>query len=106
MSRRAVWEILMDRFDPKVPVRKEAWRASRERSPAAAIVRSLDVPRGIPRVLLTGTVGTGKTTELLRIAEARTAKEFVVFLSLERHFHEVVGDLPALQNVSAWEVCF
>lgn len=106
MSRRPLWELLFQRFDPEQPAEQPEWRAHRPLSPAEAIGKALDRPFGIPRVLLTGTVGTGKTTELLRIAQARATKEFVVFLNLERHFHEVVGDPAALQQVSPWEVCF
>ncbi|WP_437751198.1 hypothetical protein [Sorangium sp. So ce1389] len=106
MSRRPLWELLFQRFDPEQPAELPEWRALRPLSPAEAIGKALDRPFGIPRVLLTGTVGTGKTTELLRIAQARAPKEFVVFLNLERHFHEVVGDPAALQQVSPWEVCF
>jgi hypothetical protein len=50
-----------------------------------------------------GTVGTGKTTELLRLAEARAGKELVVFLDLDRHFSDVLGDAPALQHVHSDE---
>lgn len=75
-------------------------------SPADEVRESLDRPFGTPRVLLTGTIGCGKTTELFKIAEERAKREFVVFLDLERHFEETVGDRPALANVSAWEVCF
>lgn len=106
MSRRNLWETLFQRFDPEQPAQDPEWRAERPLSPADAIGKALDRPFGIPRVLLTGTVGTGKTTELLRIAQARATKEFVVFLDLDRHFQEVVGDPAALQQVSPWEVCF
>jgi hypothetical protein len=108
VSRRDIWKTIFERFDPERPAETEAaaWRADRPLSPREAIVKALDRPFGTPRVLLTGTTGTGKTTELLRIAEARAAKEFVVFLNLQRHFEEVVQDPAALQNVSAWEVCF
>lgn len=106
MSRRPIWKTLIERFDPETPVQEKAWRASRSRSPAQVICERLDIPVGIPRVLVTGTVGTGKTTELYRIAEERTAKEFVVFVDLERHFSDVVGDAPSLQHISSWEVCF
>lgn len=106
MSRRPIWQTLHDRFDPAQPVENAVWRADRVRSPAVAISRALDRPFGVPKVLFTGTIGTGKTTELLRIAGERASKEFVVYLSLERHFQEVVGDPAALHNVSAWEVCF
>ncbi|MBK8254361.1 MAG: hypothetical protein IPK82_17045 [Polyangiaceae bacterium] len=106
MSNRSTWQKVIERFDPEAPAQNPAWRASRSRSPAKAIGDWLDIPVGIPRVLLTGTVGTGKTTELYRIAESRAAKEFVVFVDLERHFTDVVGDAPALQQIASWEVCF
>lgn len=106
MSRRHIWETLIDRFDPTEPADDPAWRARRPLSPFESINLSLDLPRGRPHVLLTGTIGTGKTTELLRIAETRARKEFVVFLDLVRHFEQVVGDAQAIQHVSAWEVCF
>jgi hypothetical protein len=106
MSRRDLWQRIFERFDPVLPAEIPAWRADRPLSPFEDINRSLDRPFGIPRLLLTGTMGTGKTTELLRIAEARVSKEFVVFLDLVRHFQQVVGDEAALQHVSPWEVCF
>jgi hypothetical protein len=106
MSRRPLWQEIFERFDPVKPAELPAWRANRPLSPFDDINRSLDRPFGIPRLLLTGTMGTGKTTELLRIAEARVSKEFVVFLDLVRHFEQVVGDAVALQHVSPWEVCF
>lgn len=104
MSRRPVWETVHLRFDP-AKAAGSGWRADRPNSPAAAILRALDRPIGDPRVLLTGTVGTGKTTELLRLVEQRREKDVVVFLDLERHFTEVVRDSAALQRVSTWEVC-
>ncbi len=106
MSNRTTWLKLIERFDPEAPAQNPAWRAARVRSPANTICDSLDIPVGIPRLLLTGTVGTGKTTELYRIAEARASREFVVFVDLERHFTDIVGDAPALQQIAAWEVCF
>ncbi|HSN97991.1 MAG TPA: hypothetical protein VLS89_06820 [Candidatus Nanopelagicales bacterium] len=107
MSTRDVWQQIFQRFDPEQPPPPE-WRADRERSPVQDITQALDRPFGEPRALLLGTIGTGKTTELLRIAEARAAigQEFVVFIDLVRHFGTVVGDVEALQHVSAWEVCF
>jgi hypothetical protein len=106
MSRRHIWQTVFERFDPAQPAGEPGWRADRPLSPFEEIVASLDESFGMPRVLLTGTVGTGKTTELLRLAAARSHKEFVVFLNLERHFEDVVGDAAALQQVSPWEVCF
>ncbi|XXT16640.1 hypothetical protein WME94_41050 [Sorangium sp. So ce429] len=88
------------------PVSQAAWHAERPLSPTDSIEDELNFPRGAPHVLLTGTVGTGKTTELLRVAHQRAAREFVVFLSLDRHFEEVVGDPAALQEIAPWEICF
>ncbi|HEX8435268.1 hypothetical protein [Archangium sp.] len=105
MSRRELWQELYQRFDPERPA-DSRWRADRPHSPARRIIESLDMPFGDPRILLTGTVGTGKTTELMRVAEARKDREVVVFLDLARHFSEVVRDPAALDRISSWEVCF
>lgn len=106
MSRRQIWQTIFERFDPERPPDVPAWHATRPLSPLDSICEALDFPKGTPHVLLTGTVGTGKTTELLRVAEARASKEFVVFLDLERHFDQVVGDPEALHHVTSWEVVF
>src|SRR4051812_19842890 len=101
MSAAAAWQQLYERFDPEEPAR-EAWRAEREQSPAIDILAALDRPNRKPKVLFLGTRGTGKTTELLRVAEERAKKgtEFVVFLDLAKHFEKVVGDTAALEHVS------
>jgi hypothetical protein len=107
-SRREIWKEILNRFDPELATRPE-WRADRDDSPASKIITSLDRPTtSHPKVLLSGTIGIGKSTELYRVAEARAQKgdEFVIVLDLVRHFRKVVGDLEALQNVSSWEVCF
>ncbi|HYO72832.1 MAG TPA: hypothetical protein VEU33_42905 [Archangium sp.] len=104
-SRRPLWQQLYERFDPERPANGQ-WRAERESSPFGRIIGSLDMPFGHPRILLTGTVGTGKTTELLRVVESRRDKELVVFLDLARHFTEIVRDPAALDHISSWEVCF
>ena len=105
-SRREVWEQVYERFDPLRPAANPAWRAERERSPANTIVQRMAINVDETRALVTGTTGTGKSTEMLRIAEARAGKAFVVVLDLQRHFSEVVGDEQALRNVSSWEVIF
>jgi predicted ATPase len=105
MSRRDLWRELYERFDPESPATMK-WRAPRPHSPAKKILETLDRPFGTPRILLMGTVGTGKTTELLRIAEEREQRELVVFLDLERHFTQVLKDPNALHRIQAWEVCF
>ncbi|AUX21523.1 uncharacterized protein SOCEGT47_020090 [Sorangium cellulosum] len=50
-------------------------------------------------------MGTGKSTELLRLREARETKEFVLLLDLRRHF-AWMGDGEAIQRVASWEVIF
>lgn len=106
MSRREIWQEIYRRFDPLAPTLERAYRADRERSPANEIATSLGMPFADPRVLLTGTVGTGKSTELIRIAEARAADDFVVVLDVHRHFADVMGDEQALERVESWEVVF
>jgi predicted ATP-dependent serine protease len=87
MSRRAIWEQLYQRFDVYQYVTSPRWRAARPRSPARKIIEILATPfASDARILVTGTIGTGKTTELLRVVEARADHEFVVFLDLARHF--------------------
>ncbi|MGK4005096.1 hypothetical protein WMF31_20885 [Sorangium sp. So ce1036] len=106
MSRRPIWEEIYNRFDPFQPAAEQARRADRPRSPAADIIKLLQAPFEGTRALVTGTTGTGKSTELLRIAEARSRHDFVVVLDLQRHFSDVVGDEQALQDISSWEVVF
>ncbi|WNG62383.1 AAA family ATPase [Archangium gephyra] len=105
MSRRDLWRELYERFDPELPAPMK-WRAPRPHSPAKKMLETLDRPFGTPRILLMGTVGTGKTTELRRVAEEREQRELVVFLDLEWHFTNVVKDPNALYRIQAWEVCF
>ncbi len=106
MSRRHTWEVIYRRFDPFRPAEDPKWRAERSRSPANDLIRLVAMPFGDARALVTGTIGTGKSTELLRIAEARSSADLVVVLDLQRHFSEVVGDENALRNIEAWEVVF
>ncbi len=102
----SVWSEIYTRFDPEVTEVDAAWRADRTHGPFRSIVERLDLQDDESKVLLTGTVGSGKSTELLRVAEARGDKEFVILLDLDRHFTHVVGDSSALRMVEAWEVCF
>lgn len=106
MSRQLIWQEIYNRFDPFLPAAEQSWRADRPRSPAGDIVKLLGAPFDGTRVLVTGTTGTGKSTELLRIAEASGRDDFVVVLDLQRHFSEIVGDEQALQSIHSWEVVF
>jgi hypothetical protein len=106
MSRREVWQELGRRFQGYEHLRSPTWLADRPRSPARRILDLLSLGDDEHhRYLVTGTIGTGKTTELLRICEARKGQDLVVFLDLARHFH-LLGHTEGLQRVSSWEVCF
>lgn len=104
MSGRLFWEVLWERFDPGRPPERSAQRALRPSGPSAAILRDLARPLGTPRVLLCGAPGTGKSTELIRVAEARSTDDLVVGVDLATFFEHAVGDLGALQRLTAWEV--
>lgn len=105
MAHRDVWEQIYRRFDPVEPAKDPAWRAQRQHSPVGRISRKLNLPFADPRILLAGTVGTGKSTELLRLSEERSGKELVLLLDLHRQFSSM-GDGEAIQRVDAWEVVF
>lgn len=106
VSRRDEWAAIWERFDPEAPATRADWRAPRSYSPIPRIEQALSTPFGDRRILLTGTIGSGKTTELLRLAEARAGHDLVIYLDLVRHFGEVMGDMRALQHIGAWEVVF
>lgn len=102
---RSFWQTVYERFDPEGPARPPAWRAERPYSPRASILAGLDRPFGTAKhYVVLGTVGTGKTTELLAIAQEQTRERMVVFLDVWRHFEERVGDPAALDHVQPWEI--
>jgi len=108
---REVWQQIRERFRPDEWNMPAEWRAERPDSPAGEIIEDLELPpdgASGRKFLLVGTVGTGKSTELWRIAEARAKKgdEFVVFVDLVHHFNNAVGDIEALYRIKSWEVCF
>lgn len=101
---RKFWEEVYRRFDPEEPTDRHAWRATRPDSPRTTIVDALKLPFKDARFLFMGTMGTGKTTELLAIAEDLVRTHNVVYLDLWRHFEERVGDPAALQRIQPWEI--
>ncbi len=99
-----IWAQIYERFDPDKPADK-AWRVEREYSPAKQIVRELARPMGgHKRFMILGGVGSGKSTELMGIAEARSERGPVVFLDLLEHFERRLGDIAALERMQPWEV--
>jgi hypothetical protein len=105
VADRDTWKHVWARFDPDRPAAKPHWRVHREHSPARQICDDLQVPMGgIKRFLLLGSIGSGKSTELLAVAEARGQHGPVVFLDLVEHFYDRIGDSQALQRVQAWEI--
>jgi type II secretory pathway predicted ATPase ExeA len=102
------WREVYKRFDPEATDDRPEWFVDRPRSPVADILADLDAELDVlgAHVLLTGTVGTGKSTELLKLAHARSAKNFVVLVDLVAHFNRVIEDDAALHHIAPWEVCF
>jgi hypothetical protein len=99
-----IWAKVYERFDPEKPADKP-WRVERKYSPAKEIVRELARPMGgHKRFMIFGGFGSGKSTELMGIAEARSASGPVVFLDLVEHFEQRLGDIAALDRVMPWEV--
>ena len=106
MSGRLFWEVLWDRFDPSRPPERSGNRAPRAGGVVADILRDLGRPLGTPRILLCGTGGCGKSTELLRIGEGRSDDDLVVAFDLYGFFDTVAQDVSAMQRLTAWEVAF
>ncbi len=101
---REAWEHIHRRFDPMGPPAESQWRAERPHGPLRQISKRLDRRFQHHRILLSGTIGTGKSTELTALARARSADDFVVFLDVQRHLAEVLNDGEALQHIEAWEL--
>lgn len=91
-----------------LPAIEAGWRVTRTYSPASEIEARLDLDDADTedKFLVVGTRGSGKSTEIHSIAEARARRDFVVLVDLERHFEDVVHQSSALQKVAVWELCF
>jgi len=100
------WGAIYARFDPEEPVKDPKWRVDRDDNPARMVAPRLNLPFGDKRYLFSGTVGTGKSTELYQLAAQRTGREFVVLVDLWHHFVERVGDPDALNRLQPWQAIF
>lgn len=106
MPPSSPWESVYRAFDPNqpVPIDHPEWHAQRTYDPLEGLRRKLALPEN-PHLLYLGTIGTGKSTELRRLAVEQSSQSFVLLLDLVEHFNRVVSNNAALQRVSAWEVC-
>lgn len=105
IEARKIWETIYERFDPQQPAVNDDWRVERKYSPARDIVAELARPMGGPkRFMILGGLGSGKSTELHGIAQARSESGPVVFIDLLSHFETRVGDEAALEGLEPWEV--
>lgn len=105
MSSKQAWEKLLDLCDLERSVLDPSVWAERTYSPRAELLERLHAPRP-PRLLLSGLMGSGKSTELLRVAAEARRDWFVVYLDLGRALANVFQDAAGLQLLTAWEVCF
>lgn len=74
-------------------------------SPLADIRRDVEL-EDRPKVLLSGLMGSGKSTELRRLARELDDRRFVVYLDLGFALTTVFGDGGALARITSWELCF
>lgn len=106
MDATALWKSVYTRFDPLSPPERVEWRVDRTRRGLYALHTRLNLPfETQTKILLAGTMGAGKSTELIRLAEQRQEREFVVFFDVHRHMTDVVGEAAALESLAPWEVC-
>ncbi len=100
----SLWQRIYEEFAPEEPARAPE-RAERQYSPVGTIADSLRRPFGDKKFLITGSVGTGKTTELHRIGEGQSER-FVVLLDVYAHFESTILDPHAINNLQSWELIF
>lgn len=111
MTPLEMWAEIQNRFEPNepVPLNRPEWFATRTYDPIESIQRLLSLPIKDPAqlcFLYLGTIGTGKSSELRRLAREQGKRDFVVVLDLIDHFERVVGNAALIQHITAWEVCF
>lgn len=107
-SNKEIWRELGRRFNPFEPAVPPEWWVERQDNPALEMSRRLGEDRNAPyHILLMGPVGSGKTTELFRIAHfRRQAEDCIVFLDVNQHFERIVKDRDAFEKIHAWEILF
>jgi len=105
-SLQRFWRAAYASFDPIEPVSDPDLRVPRDRaySPAEGAVKSLLSPFDTRRILVAGSIGSGKSTELLFIAERLAPERVVVLFDLWRHMERSVKDAAAIEHLEAWEL--
>lgn len=100
------WEAAYGIFNPVEPVADPELRVPRvgAYSPAEKIVPSLLLPIDPRRILVAGSIGSGKSTELLIIAERLAPERVVVLFDLWQHMESSVEDVAAIEHMQAWEL--
>ena len=103
MNTLEFWGDIFRRFDPEGPPR-EAWIAPRTYSPVDDIAADIALRFGEQKFMLFGTIGTGKSTELRRLATLRAVEDFTVVLDIYRFMEERLRDAAAMQHIAPWEI--
>lgn len=108
---RPYWERIETIFDVKLPATDPALFAERPaRYNSLLRLRQLlrRAKRGTDgqysRYLVAGTIGNGKTSELVRLASQLTDTRLVIYVDLYRHFEQTVGDPAAMDRLEPWEL--
>lgn len=105
-SAQRMWRAVHEVFDPIRPVTDPKLRVERETryNPMVELDRRLRLPIGQSCYGVAGSVGSGKSTELLAVADRLTDGAMVVFVDLWRHFESSVRDPGALDHLQPWEL--
>lgn len=105
-SLQRFWEAAYASFNPIEPVADPKLRVPRDSaySPAEGAVRSLLSPFDTRRILVAGSIGSGKSTELLLIAERLAPERIVVVFDLWHHMERSVKDAAAIEHLQGWEL--
>ncbi|NJK31429.1 MAG: AAA family ATPase [Deltaproteobacteria bacterium] len=108
MSAARFWKEVHHWFDPTEPVGADQPELHAERDPRYnPLVRLADELRLTDdhcRVLLTGAIGNGKTSELNFFATSLTKSRIVVLVDLWEHVQNNVRDPNALNRMEMWEL--
>lgn len=100
------WEKVYERFDVNEPAREARWRVRRPDQRLDRLRQSLSVPFAKKKVLLLGTQGSGKTTELYGLMANLPERRIAVYLDVAEHVRRKSGDERVVDRMAPWEVVF